>query len=257
MPNHTHDALWHREIAERIERNGALEVSVVHAPGHGDIVKHEPYRVRPFALDEKEDTLVVERFRGGEDAAVPCPEGSRLDVFLVSDVMRYSAAYEVEKIGPYQINPERKLVSMWLKRTGEVTSAQRRSSFRVDTSNAGFGKVAINLPGPTGQELKPLFGILVNLSADGMGLLVEGDTKVITENQDDSFDLHLTLPGTKDAMVIPSKIRRLEPRRGRGVYLGLQFNLKTSSAVHRRTRETIAQLTTELQRNQIRNRRRA
>ncbi len=255
MPSHTHDAIWHREINERIERADALEVAIVCVPGRPDPDDPPQFKVLPYALDADTHTLVVERFRVARDEPVTCPVGSRVDVYILSEQMRLVAAHDIADVAPFQLNAERRVMATELRRVGDVTSAQRRASFRVDTTAAGFAKVHINPPGATGMKLKPRSAILVNLSAEGMGLLVEQDAEWIENHENQIFEVHMTLPNGKTDLVVPVRIRRHEPRRGPGAYLGLQFTLNRDTPEDRTVRETLARLTTDLQRDQLRRRR--
>lgn len=249
-------ATWHRSIQELIENNGAIEI--VSQPDANSGLSSLRQRVRPFELhvQDQGDTLILERPRPTNEHPKPTPSRSRVDVYLHTDMLRLVAAYEVIEAFNYQLNERQRVTALRLKRVGDVGSAQRRASFRVDTTTAGFDRITINDAGDSGLELHPIVGHLINLSANGVGVRVDKPASELEDMHGHAFDFIVALPDRDTSFTIPARVRRVVKEAANRTYLGLEFQFE-DHARHRSIAETLARLAADLQREQLRRRRSA
>ncbi|MEM9752981.1 MAG: PilZ domain-containing protein [Planctomycetota bacterium] len=246
---------WHRAVAELIDHNGSLEL-VEQTTTEG--VPPLRARVRPFELTTQEDadTLILERPRPTNEHPKPTPSRSRVDIYVHTEMLRLVAPYEVIEAFNYQLNERQRLTALRLRRVGDVGSAQRRASFRVDTSAAGFDRVTINDGGDSGLGLQPIIGHLLNLSAGGVGVRVERPVDQLSEMKGNAFDFIVGLPDRDTTFTIPARVRRVVKESATKTYLGLEFEFE-NTARHRSVAETLGRLAADLQREQLRRRRTA
>ncbi|MEM8783618.1 MAG: PilZ domain-containing protein [Planctomycetota bacterium] len=250
---------WHRAVDELIDHNGSLEI--VSIPEGDASLPPLRQRVRPFGLTvhDTTDTLVLERPRPTREHPVPTPSRSRVDVYLHTEMLRLVAAYEVVEAFNHQLNERQRLTALRLTRVGDVASAQRRASFRVDTSAAGFDRVAIHgfdRVGADTPDASPVLGHLLNLSAGGVGVRVDLPVSRLEAMLGHAFDFLITPPQRDAPLTVPARVRRIVKETASRTYLGLQFEFEDTAA-HRSIAETLARLAADLQREQLRRRRSA
>ncbi|MEM7575835.1 MAG: PilZ domain-containing protein [Planctomycetota bacterium] len=247
---------WHRAVDELIDHNGTMEIAW--QPEAGSDLPPLRQRVRPFELHVQNgsDTLILERPRPTNDHPKPTPSRSRVDVYLHTEMLRLVASYEVIEAFSHQLNERQRLTALRLQRVGDIGSAQRRSSFRVDTSAAGFDRVTINDVGDSGLGLQPILGHLLNLSAGGVGVRVELPADQLEGMRGHAFDFIVSPPQREDAFTIPARVRRIVKEAANRTYVGLEFEFE-DNARHRSIAETLARLAADLQREQLRRRRTA
>jgi c-di-GMP-binding flagellar brake protein YcgR len=211
-----------------------------------------------FAADwtTQPSTLLIERPRPTEDHPGGVPPRTRVDLYLHTDTLRLVAAHEVLETVNFQLNDRLRVSALRTVRIGDVQSAQRRASFRVDTTAAGFEKITINASGLMQSELRPVSGHLLNLSAGGVGIRIDRPAQELTEFATQPFDIVVTLPENGEMLTVPARGRRLVPESRTRTYLGLEFQFE-SHARHRQISETLARLAADLQRKQLRRRRSA
>ncbi len=245
------EAAWYAAIDELIVGNGVLEVVSADTPP-----LHQ--RVRPFVLERLAgtDRMIIERPRPTEQHPKSVPFRSRVDIYLHTPQLRLVAAYEVGEAFSHQLNERQRITALHLTRVGGIGSAQRRAYFRVDTSAAGFGNVTLN-PADPELQLKPISGHLLNLSAGGVGIRVDQPVRSLPDLLGKTFDFLVSTPGGADRLAAAVTVRRVNADDRSRTYLGVEFEIDRDDKKQARLADAIAQLTTQLQREQLRKRRTA
>lgn len=253
MPTNLHEPVWNATLSDLIDRNGSVDARVI--PEQNTDAPPVRRRLRPFEFDAATGALVLERFRGTTEVPTPCWVGSELDVCLTTERVRLVARHRVAAIEPYALNDRQRVTIMRLTRVGAIASAQRRASFRVETATSDFPAVTLNQPGPDGRKLKPIAGFMVNLSVGGVGVKVPERRFRDAPRPGVVFDF--TLPAGAGRGVIHAAVRlcRVQSAPPGMLLLGFEFVMDASQPDHLKLSESIARLTTNLQREQLRKRR--
>ncbi len=253
MSGNLHQPVWDNTLGEMLDRNGAVEVEVISAPGVSELPPRQ--RLRPFGYDRDTGTLIVERFRPTKDFPKAIGPRSRVDVYLVTEKVRLVRSYELKEVEPFQLNERQRVTVMRLTRVGEARSAQRRASFRVDTSASDYAEVTLNQPGPDGRQLRPVKAHMVNLSASGVALQISLKAFPEPPRVGHKFDFVLPRNDAHEGLTAPITLRRVQSGPVGTLVLGFEFGLDNTNPKHHHLAESLNRLSTNLQREQLRKRR--
>lgn len=201
------------------------------------------------------------------------PRGSMVKLLAVQNTHRWEIKSKVLGVVTLRLNDQTEVPALMLARPHEVTSAQRRSFFRVSTGGVDLPAVILHQlpddaqPCPVlddhGQPssgvsadfmgplpmLSPIKARLLNLGAGGLGLEVH-ESVYHRLNYSTRFLCRLNLPSLKEPLAIPARLVHREINPSLQVYLGLSFEPQ-GDVLARRREDQLGQFISWLQRQQL------
>ncbi len=244
----TPDAIWTRALRDLLQSNLALELVAVVGEGEPAVMA---YNARLLEASEDASRLVLQRVfaRRGEPSYFQA--GRLFEVLLMTEGSRYAGPHTLAELGPFELNHGQRLMAMTFLRTGPVVSAQRRGSFRVDTSGSDVGvKVRVGSRGGAAAIAIHRPRVL-NLSAHGLALQVRADQFVNAEPLNAAVKVEVQLPKSGEPMLLEGRVARYEPLKSGCAVMGIELRFPTHAA-GRQLQDTLLKVTVEMQREQLR-----
>lgn len=236
-----HEEIWCHSLATLAEREGSLEAT----PLRGDEdTLDTTYRTRMLSFDAKSGEIIIESISEGSLVT-----GS--DVRLVTQVgpHRCLGVCRVNRYVSFRVNEDTVLEAVALEQAREVSSAQRRSFFRVATAGAPIDPVKIC---PAGTGDKPVDVALVNISAGGIGVSLAATPELARKlPRSRVYDCTITLPSLDDPITLAARLVHFQLMPKRLLYLGMEFEFK-SEKQKREVEDIIARFNAFQQRKQLR-----
>ena len=145
-------------------------------------------------------------------------------VIVVTPLTRMLAPHRVVASVEHQLNTQRRVEGLRLRRCGPITSGQRRTAFRVRTLGLAFKEV--QLSAVNGGVVT---GMLANLSSTGAGLKTDLYALADADLQGDAMVLTLRREAEDPPLRLPCRLVRVGEPLGRTLDLGLIFDLERTA----------------------------
>lgn len=257
------DALW-----QLAKRDGAVDICAIDPD--------DPSHVRPTfrarVLSVEPDGQVVVEKPDRPAAMGEFPIHGRVEILLIHHQQRWVGDCTIEQVRPFQLNEQKRLLSLILSRPGRVRSNQRRRFYRVNTAGAELSPIRLRPVFPEPIASMPiddhaseqvvalmhgsasLEACVVNVSGGGVGATMIMDRQLLTLlKQCREFDAQLQLPHLDDPIKARAKLVHIRPMDNQLVYLGLQFEFD-DVADQREAEDNLMHYGAKVQRDQLRRR---
>ena len=214
------------------------------------------FRVRLLQLTEEH---ILADYPASVDAETRIPTGRPITVHISLNGVRYQFESAIEVAGTFvRLNKQQRVLGVALKRPTDVTRSQRRSNLRVslmgiDPATAKLVCPHPNIPGACKVDAEVLTGRLVDLSAGGAAVLVEGRSlTAVPHNQ--LYFVSFALPGLEEEFCLLGAVRHTRFVQARGsLRIGLAFRSWVGSNLDRDQR-TLTRFVTRHERRLLRRR---
>ncbi|MEX0886193.1 MAG: PilZ domain-containing protein [Phycisphaeraceae bacterium] len=200
---------------------------------------------------EDSGRLILERPSGSAAAAWVHPR-ALVELRVYNGDTRWSAVARVREAFAFPIREHITVRAIRLDPPDQITSEQRRSHYRVDTSKLDLPSVIITLLSETKQP-PAAKAQLMNLSGGGFGLLLDPRhqaARQVLRGRD--YQCSIRVPVRDEPLSVHARLIHVYPQPGSKIYLGFACRHATTTAA-----EELTRVATELQREILRRRRKA